>query len=75
MMGTAASGACREDDVELEILTVPEVARLLRIPKSTIYTLVRRGELPGQKVGKHWRITREHIRSLMGATHVRPKGC
>ena len=73
MMATTASGVGREDDVELEILTVPEVARLLRVPKSTIYKLVRRGELPGQKIGKHWRFMREHIRSLMGASHVRQK--
>lgn len=71
MMAAAAGDVGREDDVELEILTVSEVARLLRVPKSTIYKLVRAGRLPGQKIGKHWRFVREDIRALMGAPHVR----
>lgn len=73
MMGTTASGVGRKDDVELEILTIPEVACFLRVPKSTIYKLVRRGGLPGQKIGKHWRFMREHIQSLMGAPLVQQK--
>jgi excisionase family DNA binding protein len=41
-----------------EILTVEEAAELLRIPRSSVYTLSQRGKLPAQKVGRHWRFHR-----------------
>ena len=41
-----------------EILTVEEAAELLRIPRSSVYTLSQRGLLPAQKVGRHWRFHR-----------------
>lgn len=44
-----------------DILTVTEVAALLRVPKSTIYKLAQDRELPAQKVGRHWRFSREAI--------------
>ena len=46
---------------EGEILTVSEVARFLRVPKSTVYKLARLGELPASKIGKHWRFLRRDI--------------
>lgn len=48
-----------------EILTVMEVARFLRVPKSTVYKLARVGELPASKIGKHWRFLRGDIHSWM----------
>jgi excisionase family DNA binding protein len=44
-----------------EILTVTEVARFLRVPKSTVYKLARAGELPASKIGKHWRFLRRDL--------------
>ena len=44
-----------------DILTVLEVARFLRVPKSTVYKLARVGELPASKIGKHWRFLRRDI--------------
>jgi excisionase family DNA binding protein len=44
-----------------EILTVSDVARFLRVPKSTVYKLARIGELPASKIGKHWRFLRRDI--------------
>ena len=38
-----------------EILNVNEVSRWLRIPKSTLYKLCSKGEIPCTKIGKHWR--------------------
>ncbi|TAJ07401.1 MAG: DNA-binding protein [Nitrospirae bacterium] len=46
---------------EHEILTVLDVARFLRVPKSTVYKLARLGELPASKIGKHWRFQRRDI--------------
>jgi excisionase family DNA binding protein len=48
-----------------EILTVQEVARFLRVPKSTVYKLARIGELPASKIGKHWRFLRRDIHEWM----------
>ena len=53
-----------------EILTVTEVARFLRVPKSTVYKLARGGELPASKIGKHWRFLRRDIHEWM---HSRSK--
>ena len=50
---------------EREILTVVEVARFLRVPKSTVYKLARVGELPASKIGKHWRFLRRDIHEWM----------
>ncbi len=48
-----------------EILTVMEVAKFLRVPKSTVYKLARVGELPASKIGKHWRFLRRDIHEWM----------
>lgn len=48
-----------------EILTVMDVARFLRVPKSTVYKLARLGELPASKIGKHWRFLRRDIHEWM----------
>lgn len=50
---------------ESEILTVSEVARFLRVPKSTVYKLARLGDLPASKIGKHWRFLRRDIHEWM----------
>lgn len=44
-----------------EVLTIDELAGYLKIPKSTLYKLVREGSVPCQKVGKHWRFHKEAI--------------
>jgi excisionase family DNA binding protein len=56
------NGAPSTDD---EILTVMDVARFLRVPKSTVYKLARVGELPASKIGKHWRFLRHDIHAWM----------
>jgi excisionase family DNA binding protein len=37
------------------VLTIEELSSYLKIPKSTLYKLVREGKIPSQKVGRHWR--------------------
>ena len=43
------------------VLNITELARYLRVPKSTLYALVREGKIPSHKVGRHWRFRRECI--------------
>ena len=40
---------------DTQVLTLMEVAALLRVPKSTVYKLAQNGTVPAFKVGKHWR--------------------
>ena len=44
-----------------EVMTIDELAVYLKIPKSTLYKLVREGQIPSQKVGRHWRFRKETI--------------
>jgi excisionase family DNA binding protein len=44
-----------------EVLTIEDLSEYLKIPKSTLYKLVREGSVPCQKVGKHWRFHKEAI--------------
>jgi excisionase family DNA binding protein len=41
------------------LLTVAEVARVLRVSNMTVYRLIKANELPALRVGKNYRI-REH---------------
>jgi excisionase family DNA binding protein len=43
------------------VLTIDELSSYLKIPKSTLYKLVREGRVPFQKVGRHLRFHRESI--------------
>jgi len=43
------------------VLTIAELSAYLKIPKSTLYKLVREGKIPSQKVGRHLRFHREYI--------------
>ena len=41
-----------------EILTVQEVATLLKVADKTVYTMAQKGDLPAFKVGGLWRFRR-----------------
>lgn len=46
-----------------EILTLPEVARLLKVAEKTVYTMAQRSEIPAFKVRGQWRFKRVDIDS------------
>lgn len=48
-------------------LTALEVAELLKITKNTVYELVKRGELPGYKVGKKLRIDKVDVENYISS--------
>lgn len=48
-----------------EILTMREVAELLKINEKTAYKLVSAGKIPGFKVGGSWRFERQEIANWM----------
>jgi len=51
-------------------LTALEVAELLKITKNTVYELVKRGELPGYKVGKKLRIDKADVESYINSQKI-----
>jgi excisionase family DNA binding protein len=44
-----------------KVLTVNELAQYLRVHRSTIYRLLKKGQLPGFKIGSDWRFNVEVI--------------
>jgi len=44
-----------------KVLTVNELAEYLRVHRSTIYRLLKKGQLPGFKIGSDWRFNIEAI--------------
>jgi excisionase family DNA binding protein len=49
------------DEKPGDVLTIEELAAYLKIPKSTLYKLVREGKIPSQKIGRHWRFRKGAI--------------
>jgi excisionase family DNA binding protein len=61
-----------------EVLTMKEICDLLQVNKSTVYKLVRRGSIPGFRVGSDWRFRRDVIERWivelsMDGQQARPK--
>jgi len=56
VVGRAAS-QLREPDV----LTVEQLAQLLQVDEKTVRTLAAKGDLPGRKLGRHWRFSRQAV--------------
>ncbi len=48
------------------LLTVMEVAKLLRIHRPKVYDLIKAGTIDGFKLGSDWRVKRESIERLIG---------
>ena len=44
-----------------DILTISDVASLLKVAEKTVYGLAQKGDLPGFKVGGQWRFSRSAI--------------
>ena len=42
-------------------LSLDDLAKYLKKPKSTLYKLVQRGLLPGHKLGRSWRFDRNEV--------------
>ncbi|HWH55075.1 MAG TPA: helix-turn-helix domain-containing protein [Gaiellaceae bacterium] len=46
---------------EPDVLTVEQLAELLQVDEKTVRTLASKGELPGRKLGRHWRFSRHAV--------------
>jgi excisionase family DNA binding protein len=46
---------------EAKVITIGELAEYLRVHRSTLYRLLKKGQLPGFKIGSDWRFNVETI--------------
>lgn len=44
------------------LMTVKEMAAMLRVSPQTLYKMLEQGEIPAVKVGSQWRFDREKIK-------------
>lgn len=49
-----------------DVMTVSELAKFLRLPRSSVYRLAREGAIPGVKVGRHWRFHLKAVEQWLG---------
>lgn len=55
----------RQPPVDAALLTVTDAASTLRVGRTTIYTLISRGDLDALKIGSATRITRASVARLI----------
>ena len=53
------------------LLTVAEVADVLRVSDMTVYRLIKAGELPALRVGKNYRIREDDLERYLATGSVR----
>ena len=51
----------------MEVYTIEEVAKMLKVSEQTIRALVRDGTLPAKKVGRAWRIKKTDFEAYMSS--------
>jgi excisionase family DNA binding protein len=56
------------------ILTLPEVAGLLKVAEKTVYTMAQRGQLPAFKVRGQWRFKRSDLEQWIEDQKAAVKG-
>ena len=50
-----------------EVLTLSELAKLLRLPADAVEALAKDGELPGRRIGGEWRFARSAVLEWLSA--------
>lgn len=48
-----------------EVLTVSQVALLLKVYRATVYALIRNGRLPATRIGRGYKIYRPHLEAFL----------
>jgi len=56
-----------------EVLTVKEVADLLKLHQTTVYKMIKSGELPAFKIGSDWRFHRSQIAEWLKSRTQKPE--
>ena len=61
------ASAQRSGPITGRLLTVAEVAEVLRVSNMTVYRLIKSGELPALRVGKNYRIRETELEAYLSA--------
>lgn len=64
------SAADRRPLSEVKLLTVAEVAGVMRVSKMTVYRLVHAGELPAVRVGRSYRVSEQAVHDYLRDSYV-----
>jgi excisionase family DNA binding protein len=59
----------RQGEAADDVLTLDEVAALLRVPASEVRIRAVRGDLPGRRFGDEWRFVRVAVLSWLASGH------
>ena len=51
------------NEKRFRIMTIEELAKYLRLHTSTVYRMVRLGQIPASKIGNQWRFRKDVIDS------------
>jgi len=58
-----------QEDVQVEdLLTTRQLQELLKVDRTTIYRIVKRGDLPAVRVGNQWRFPRKDVEAWLNDT-------
>ena len=60
----------RDPFTEVRLLTVNEVADLLRVSRMTVYRLIKQGDMPSLKVGRSYRLREEDVHSYLNERYT-----
>lgn len=52
------------------LLTVADVASVMRISRMTVYRLIRRGQLRAVRVGRNYRVREEDLKAYLDSSTV-----
>ena len=55
------------------VLTIGEVAEMLRVHPTTVYRLLKRGDIPGFKIGGNWRVSVNALDRWMSELGLLPR--
>ena len=68
-------GAPPRDELSSErLMTVSEVAELMRVSNMTVYRLIKSGQLSAIRVGKNYRIRETDVQRYLSDRSVRVRG-
>lgn len=65
ILGSHAEWIGRLKSSRTKFLPVRCFTEMFAIPKSTAYTMLETGEIPGVRVGHFWRIPKDYIISIL----------
>jgi excisionase family DNA binding protein len=58
------------DATKLKLLTVAEVAELMRVSKMTVYRLVHGGGLPAVRIGRSFRVPEQAVNDYLRDAYI-----